>query len=69
MQRSTDSNGTATDSSKTYSSGMNGSKATSSSQTTSPDGSMQSTTREKRTDSPDMDSTVSKKTSTTTIDR
>jgi hypothetical protein len=69
-QHSTDSNGNATDKSKTFHSGMNGSHATSSSTTVSPDGSEQSTYHEHQATAPDDGLAISKKssTSTTTID-
>jgi hypothetical protein len=66
-QKSTDSDGTATDKTQTYKSGPGGSKATSSSHTTSSDGSEQSTYKEKHVDDPAVDTTVNKSSSTTIV--
>src|SRR5579862_9897791 len=66
--RSTDTNGDTSATSKTYQSGPAGSKATSDSQMTGPDGS-QRASHEIETKSMDGGSTMSKQTSTTTIER
>jgi len=68
-RQSSDSNGNTGDKSSSYKKGTDGSKATSSSRTTSPDDAEQSISHEKTTDPPAGGAVVTKKSTTSTIDR
>lgn len=67
-RQNTDTNGTATDTSKTFESGPAGSKATSNSRIMSRDGSEQTTSHDTRTDVPGVGTTINKSSTTTKID-